>query len=160
MYVDPGSTGGSFNGFTYTNVTSLGSTPIITGLKTGTSSISYDAGAFNYHGITLNFTPWDLGGSESMWWDLNPYEVVLTFKDINGHVITTDTFNLEYPRNQTEYKEVAGVHSIEFFSSSYNAATPRFYSLDISAVPEPATYGMLLAGLGMMAAVARRRKQA
>lgn len=29
-----------------------------------------------------------------------------------------------------------------------------------SAVPEPETYGMLLAGLGLMGAVARRRRQA
>ena len=30
---------------------------------------------------------------------------------------------------------------------------------DVSAVPEPATYGMLLAGLGLIGIVSRRRKQ-
>lgn len=33
-------------------------------------------------------------------------------------------------------------------------------TLTISAVPEPETYAMLLAGLGLMGAIARRRKQA
>ena len=36
-----------------------------------------------------------------------------------------------------------------------------YYSLDnVVAVPEPETYALLLAGLGLMGAVARRRKQA
>ncbi|UTY59935.1 PEP-CTERM sorting domain-containing protein [Massilia sp. erpn] len=38
-------------------------------------------------------------------------------------------------------------------SSNYRAFS------SISAVPEPATYGMLLGGLGLMALIARRRKQ-
>lgn len=33
------------------------------------------------------------------------------------------------------------------------------YNLQIAAVPEPETYAMLLAGLGLMGAVARRRRQ-
>jgi hypothetical protein len=33
-------------------------------------------------------------------------------------------------------------------------------SADTSAVPEPETYAMLLAGLGLMGGIARRRKQA
>ncbi|RZT10422.1 VPLPA-CTERM protein sorting domain-containing protein [Duganella sp. CF402] len=34
------------------------------------------------------------------------------------------------------------------------------YDYTVAAVPEPATYGMLLAGLGAVGAIARRRKQA
>ena len=60
-----------------------------------------------------------------------------------------------------------------FLSSSYNGLIdkivvnsnqPNFFTLDdltvnsVSAVPEPETYAMLLAGLGVMGAVARRRK--
>ena len=33
------------------------------------------------------------------------------------------------------------------------------YTINVAAVPEPETYAMLLAGLGLMGAVARRRKQ-
>lgn len=36
----------------------------------------------------------------------------------------------------------------------------KFFSGNIAPVPEPETYAMLLAGLGLMGAVARRRKQA
>ncbi|MDQ5945033.1 MAG: hypothetical protein QG619_452, partial [Pseudomonadota bacterium] len=39
-------------------------------------------------------------------------------------------------------------------------ATGDLLSRTIPAVPEPETYAMLLAGLGLMGAVARRRQQA
>jgi len=40
-----------------------------------------------------------------------------------------------------------------------NAAGGRLDVLAVTAVPEPETYAMFLAGLGFMGAVARRRKQ-
>ncbi|QBI05046.1 PEP-CTERM sorting domain-containing protein [Pseudoduganella albidiflava] len=35
---------------------------------------------------------------------------------------------------------------------------PGSYTLTISAVPEPATYGMMLAGLGLVGVALRRRQ--
>ncbi|MBA2659922.1 MAG: FxDxF family PEP-CTERM protein [Nitrosospira sp.] len=37
--------------------------------------------------------------------------------------------------------------------------TTGFYAMAVSSVPEPETYAMLLAGLGLVSLVARRRKQ-
>ena len=42
---------------------------------------------------------------------------------------------------------------------SYYGDNSGGVSLSITAVPEPETYAMLLAGLGLMGAIARRRKQ-
>lgn len=42
---------------------------------------------------------------------------------------------------------------------TFNAAGGRLDVLAVTAVPEPETYAMFLAGLGLMGAVARRRKQ-
>ncbi|RZT10599.1 PEP-CTERM protein-sorting domain-containing protein [Duganella sp. CF402] len=42
---------------------------------------------------------------------------------------------------------------------SLNTTSAR-YDFSVSAVPEPTTYGMLLVGLGVMAGVARRKRQA
>jgi hypothetical protein len=39
-------------------------------------------------------------------------------------------------------------------------ATLKSYTYDVAAVPEPETYAMLLAGLGLVGAIARRRKSA
>jgi hypothetical protein len=41
-----------------------------------------------------------------------------------------------------------------------SADSTRFSARITSAVPEPETYAMLLAGLGLMGGIARRRKQA
>ncbi len=62
---------------------------------------------------------------------------------------------------------VAGTNTLEFVvtnlkQSSGNPTGLRveFLSSSVAAVPEPETYAMLLAGLGMVGLIARRRKQA
>lgn len=61
---------------------------------------------------------------------------------------------------------VAGANTLEFVVTNYHLGSGNptglrveFASSNVSAVPEPATYGMLLGGLALVGAVARRRKQ-
>lgn len=54
-----------------------------------------------------------------------------------------------------------GPHSLTFSYVSNNASNFRVddVSVTVTAVPEPETYAMLLAGLGVLATVGRRRKR-
>jgi hypothetical protein len=51
---------------------------------------------------------------------------------------------------------VAGATQYSF--TVYTHPTQQDFLVTVTAVPEPETYAMLLAGLGLMGAVARRRK--
>lgn len=42
---------------------------------------------------------------------------------------------------------------------NYSQAQVLYAGIDVSPIPEPETYAMLLAGLGLIGFVARRRKQ-
>ncbi|RZT10542.1 PEP-CTERM protein-sorting domain-containing protein [Duganella sp. CF402] len=60
----------------------------------------------------------------------------------------------------------SGVNTLEFVvtndhlgSGNPTGLRVEFAASNVSAVPEPATYGMLLGGLALVGAVARRRKQ-
>lgn len=62
---------------------------------------------------------------------------------------------------------LAGVNTLSFVvtNDAQSGGNPtglraEFLTSAVTAVPEPETYAMLLAGLGLMGAVARRRKQA
>lgn len=61
---------------------------------------------------------------------------------------------------------VAGVNTLEFTVTNYaqNGGNPsglriEFLNSNVAAVPEPETYAMLLGGLALVGAIARRRKQ-
>lgn len=85
----------------------------------------------------------------------------MKFKDLSGHVIGTDTLDMKpLPTNQSFFKNVYGVHEIEFSLAAGEQRTPRLFSLDVSPVPEPASYGMLVAGLAALGVIAWRKKAA
>lgn len=51
-----------------------------------------------------------------------------------------------------------GTNGIDFFTSEYSAVAERpLLTVDVMAVPEPGSYAMLLAGLGLIGLAARRR---
>lgn len=57
----------------------------------------------------------------------------------------------------------AGTHTLSFVAATTGTDTTAFLdnvSMGVTAVPEPSTYAMLLAGLGMMGVIARRRTRA
>ena len=86
----------------------------------------------------------------------------------------TDTGVLQvYSAEGTLLGEQVGRDSIPFTLSFNSSSTPFAYILatyadtgnmgllgyEVASVPEPETYAMMLAGLGLVGAVARRRKQ-
>ncbi|WP_227470571.1 PEP-CTERM sorting domain-containing protein [Massilia sp. YMA4] len=89
-----------------------------------------------------------------------------------SHEISTQTYDLA--SNATDYAQLnAALDQLNW--SSYPYVTVRFYthavgylgwelhtsndSMIVNSVPEPGTYGMLLAGLGLLGACAGRRKR-
>ncbi|MBB3121172.1 PEP-CTERM sorting domain-containing protein [Pseudoduganella violacea] len=72
-----------------------------------------------------------------------------------------DYLAVHYGRGELVFhwdKPVAADTLFTFSGLPRGSSNYRAFS-SISAVPEPATYGMLLGGLGLMAFIARRRKQ-
>ena len=60
------------------------------------------------------------------------------------------SFNQQTPHFSDFYYSVAGTNNI---------FTTHTGSLSVAAVPEPETYALMIAGLGVLGAIARRRKQ-
>lgn len=52
----------------------------------------------------------------------------------------------------------SGTYSVHVTGTSKRANTIYSFTVDVAPVPEPETYALLLAGLGVVGAVARRRK--
>ena len=73
-----------------------------------------------------------------------------TLNQIPISYMATRSFDIDGTTNPTFVFKVNGYSNI--------ASTGYHGSISVTAVPEPETYAMLLAGLGLMGAIARRRK--
>jgi hypothetical protein len=85
---------------------------------------------------------------------------------LNGVTIGTSSGFTSYSSFSANSGFNAGANKLEFVLTNYaqssgNPAGLRveFLQSNVAAVPEPETYAMLLAGLGLIGAIARRRSQ-
>jgi hypothetical protein len=83
---------------------------------------------------------------------------------LNGSVIGTSDSFTSYSSFAALSGFKAGVNTLEFVVTNYaqGSGNPtglrvEFLQSNVAAVPEPETYAMLLAGLGLMGGIARRR---
>ena len=77
----------------------------------------------------------------------------LTIQDYYGDQVLLDSVGLQiYGGSEDSPLFMTGVYSLTELEGTGQ------YTLTISAVPEPATYGMVLAGVGLIGAVMRRRQ--
>lgn len=133
-----------------------------------TGTFSHAVGSFE---DTINFSiasPAVLSGAAN--------NLVLSFFGMTAYDIaglTVNVWNNSHPNGTVHYGAFAGNNNTYSFNlptaGSYHVditgnatgAAGGLYGITLSAapVPEPETYAMLLAGLGVMGAIARRRKQ-
>ena len=86
---------------------------------------------------------------------------------LNGSTIATGTGFTSWSGFSASSGFHAGVNTLDFVVTNFaqNGGNPaglrvEFDSSSVTAVPEPETYAMLIAGMGLVGFVARRRKQA
>lgn len=97
------------------------------------------------------------------WYPLPGGSVFATAYGVAGNVLgtTSDTDNKIFGVSGPVLQfNIAGIHSVVFSGDTNTVGFDNLeYGVLTAAVPEPETYAMMLAGLGLLGAVARRRKQ-
>ncbi len=68
--------------------------------------------------------------------------------------------NMGWTKYSTTFVAVSSATTLSFASNSSGAYGPVIDNVSVTAVPEPESLAMLLAGLGLMGMIARRRKAA
>jgi hypothetical protein len=98
-------------------------------------------------------------GTQGSWADVFWSSVAVT-PNTTYYLVFTGNTSLGIAGDTTNQYSRGQVYANAGFGSfpSYDY-TFRTYATDVNAVPEPESYAMLLAGLGLMGFIARRRKQ-
>lgn len=68
--------------------------------------------------------------------------------------------NMGWIQHSVTFVAVSSATTLSFASNTSGAYGPVIDNVSVTAVPEPESFAMLLAGLGMMGMIARRRKAA
>lgn len=81
--------------------------------------------------------------------------------EISQSALNTDSQALSYVNsaNASSFSGLGNVRVLNLYSNSSFTSYAQDQLVMLAPVPEPETYAMLLAGLGVMGAVVRRRKQ-
>lgn len=114
----------------------------------GFETITDLTGTVNGLSIIALLNPGDTGGNDNKF---SPTGNHLTFNGVSFRIqngSTFDNWNLYYSSLNSTYK---------LFAAS-DADVKYWGDFNVTAVPEPETYAMLLAGLGVIGAISRRKK--
>lgn len=111
-----------------------------------------DGGAFNFNSIDLiKLSRLNIGGNS----------VTFTGTFASGGTITQDaTFGKNFSFTNTAFNGFTNLKSVTWQEDRNLAHDFQFDNINVSAVPEPGSYAMLAAGLGLLAFVSRRKKAA
>ncbi len=115
---------------------------------------------FNFDSIQLA----DLYNNQKAGYNEGPQTVRFTFDFFGGGTSTEDRVLDTQPGLQTFVFNKTGLQSASWVTTSIDATTgykvlsAQFDNVNVTAVPEPAVYPMLVAGLVLLGGVTRRKK--
>jgi hypothetical protein len=79
------------------------------------------------------------------------------FRLFNTTLFTNSSFNTQLPRSQNKPTFKLGTFELSTTAANNGPRPSDNYRINISAVPEPATWAMMLAGFGALGLASRRR---
>jgi hypothetical protein len=133
---------------------------------TASQGQSFDASSAGTYTYTLSFDLTGYNAASAAFTGRLAADNSVTIK-LNNTVIGTATGFSDWTNFSADSGFVSGTNKLDFVVSNWaqNSGNPTGLRVEfatssvMAAVPEPETYAMLLGGLAMLGAVARRRKQ-